>query len=155
MNTGLQHLECGPTHLNPTFGPNFVSSHGQIELNLPYCGSLDSNQLCGINVIGQGTYTSEGIDKICEALRVNSTLQFIRYKCFEPQNLAQILSAAADKSSLPLGSVDDHPLPIKQLKGEEAVKEIDLSNKGLGVASAIIIASLLKENTATESLECA
>ena len=54
-----------------------------------------------------------------------------------------------------LGSVDGHPLPFKQLKGEEAVKEIDLSYMGLGVASAIIIASLLKENTATESFKCA
>ena len=48
--------------------------------------------------------------------------------------------------------MDGHILPIKQLKGEE--KEIDLSDKRLGVASAVIIAGLLKENTATESLKC-
>ena len=70
-------------------------------------------------------------------------------------NLAQILSVAADKSPLPIGSVDGHPLPIKQLKGEEVVKDIDLLKKGLNVASAIIIASLLKENAATETLKCA
>ena len=35
----------------------------------------------------------------------------------------------------------------------QAVKEIDLSGNELGVASAIIIAGLLKENTTTESLK--
>ena len=66
----------------------------KIKLNLLEFGRLDNNQLCGRYYQASlaslvGTYTSEGIDKICEALRVNSTLQFIRYRCFEPQNLAQ------------------------------------------------------------------
>ena len=56
-------------------------------------------------------------------------------------------------------SLDGIPLPIKQLKGEEHVEEIDLSCKGygqqLGVASAVVIASLLGLNTATKSLKCA
>ena len=51
--------------------------------------------------------------------------------------------------------MDGHPLPVKQLKGEEVVKEIDLSDKKLGVASAVIIAALLEKNTATESLKYA
>ena len=56
-------------------------------------------------------------------------------------------------------SLDGIPLPIKQLKGEEHVEEIDLSGKGpgqrLGLASAVVIASLLGSNTATKSLKCA
>ena len=32
-------------------------------------GSLTENQLCGINREGQGTYTSEGITKLCEGLK--------------------------------------------------------------------------------------
>ena len=32
-------------------------------------GSLAENQLCGINWRGQGTYTSEGITKLCEGLK--------------------------------------------------------------------------------------
>ena len=47
-------------------------------------------------MLGFGTYTAEGIDKICEALKVNSTLQSLRYD-LNP-NLAQILSVAADKT---------------------------------------------------------
>ena len=76
--------------------PKFVSS----EPNLPYCGSLDGNELCGVDRSGRGTYTSEGIDKICAALQVNSTLQSLRYD-LNP-NLAQILSVAADKIELNL-----------------------------------------------------
>ena len=52
-------------------------------------------------------------------------------------------------------SIDGHPLPIKQLKGEEVVEEIDLSRKKLGDASAIVISSLIGTNTATKSLKCA
>ena len=50
-------------------------------------------------------------------------------------------------------SVDGHPLPIKELKGEEMVESIDLSGKGLGVASAVIIASLTSLNKVTKSLK--
>ena len=35
---------------------------------------LSSNQLCGINAYGQGTYTAEGITAIAEALKVTGSL---------------------------------------------------------------------------------
>ena len=41
-------------------------------------GSLDGNQLCGLDWTGRGTYTAEGIIAITEMLKVNSTLQSIR-----------------------------------------------------------------------------
>ena len=31
--------------------------------------SLGNNQLCGLDYMGDGTYTSEGITKLCEALK--------------------------------------------------------------------------------------
>ena len=34
----------------------------------PSLGSLTNNQLCGVNELGYGTYTTEGITKLCEAL---------------------------------------------------------------------------------------
>ena len=55
-------------------------------------------------------------------------------------------------------SLDGIPLPIKQLKGEEHVEEINLSGnyrQKLGVNSAVVIASLIGSNTATKSLKCA
>ena len=50
-------------------------------------------------------------------------------------------------------SLDDHPLEIKKLRGDEPAEEIDLSGKYLTHLSAIVIASLLPLNTATKSLE--
>ena len=42
-----------------------------------------------------------------------------------------------------LCSIDGHPLLIKQLKGDKPAESIDLSNKKLNVASAVVIASLI------------
>ena len=41
--------------------------------------SLDNNQLCGVDMFGDGTYTTEGITKIAEMLAMNTTLQSIRW----------------------------------------------------------------------------
>ena len=56
---------------------------------------------------------------------------------------------------LPFGSVDGHALQIDRLKGTKPTEKIDLSGKGLGVASAIIIASCIKENGVLKELKCA
>ena len=51
----------------------------------PLPGSLASNQLCGINpYTGQGTYTAEGIIKLCDALKVNETLKELEYAAPSP-----------------------------------------------------------------------
>ena len=60
-----------------------------------------------------------------------------------------------DTHASPLGSVDGHALQIDELKGTEPTERIDLSGKGLGVASAIIIASCIKENGVLKELKCA
>ena len=59
------------------------------------------------------------------------------------------------KCASPLGSVDGYALQIDELKGTKPVKKIDLSGKGLGVASAIIIASCIKENGVLKELKYA
>ena len=65
------------------------------------------------------------------------------------------MSAPADNNPFALGSVDGHALQIDELKGTKPTEKIDLSNKGLGVASAIIIASCIKENGVLKELKCA
>ena len=35
----------------------------------PALGSLEDNQLCGVDWEGKGTYTADGITKLCEALK--------------------------------------------------------------------------------------
>ena len=44
----------------------FVSAPIDTPLSL---GSLGSNQLCGLDDEGNGTYTTEGITKLCEGLK--------------------------------------------------------------------------------------
>ena len=34
-------------------------------------GSLDNNELCGIDMNGDGTYTTKGINKLCESLKTS------------------------------------------------------------------------------------
>ena len=49
-------------------------------------------------------------------------------------------------------NLDGYALPIKKLKGTEPVESLDLSNKRLGVASAIVIASLIGVNGALTTI---
>ena len=50
-------------------------------------------------------------------------------------------------------NLDGYALPIKKLKGTEPVESLDLSHKGLGVASAIVIASLICDNASLTRLD--
>ena len=51
--------------------------------------------------------------------------------------------------------MDGHALQIDELKGTKPTEKIDLSSKRLDVASAIIIASCIKENGVLKELKCA
>ena len=64
----------------------------------------------------------------------------------------QKCSAPAEHFACRARSVDGHPLPIDELKGTKPTEKIDLSNKKLGVASAIIIASCIKDNGSLKEL---
>ena len=50
-------------------------------------------------------------------------------------------------------NLDGYALPIKKLKGTEPVESLDLSGKNLGVASAIVIASLISVSGSLTSLD--
>ena len=50
-------------------------------------------------------------------------------------------------------NLDGYALPIKKLKGTESVESLDLSGKGLRVASAIVIASLIRDNGSLTRLD--
>ena len=53
------------------------------------------------------------------------------------------------------GSVDGHALQLDKLKGTKPTQYINLSSERLGVASAFIIASCIKENSVLKELKCA
>ena len=40
-----------------------------MPIDTPTLCSLAGNQLCGLNLYGNGTYTAEGITMLCEALK--------------------------------------------------------------------------------------
>ena len=50
-------------------------------------------------------------------------------------------------------NLDGYALPIKKLKGTDPVESLDLSGKQLGVASTIVIASLICVNGSLTSLD--
>ena len=49
--------------------------------------------------------------------------------------------------------MDGYALPVKKIKGTDPVETLDLSRKSLGVASAVVIASLIGVNGALTSVE--
>ena len=55
----------------------------------------------------------------------------------------------------PLGRVDLDALQIDELTGTKPTEKIQLGNKGLSVASGIIIASCIKGNGVLKELKCA
>ena len=50
-------------------------------------------------------------------------------------------------------NLDGFALPVKKLKGTDPVEMLDLSGKNLGVASAVVIASLIGVNGGLTSLD--
>ena len=65
------------------------------------------------------------------------------------------MTAGCDTLCACCHSVDGHPLPIDELKGIKAVESINLSGKGLQVASAIIISACIAGNAHLRELKCA
>ena len=89
--------------------------------------SLSSNQLCGLNYKGEGTYTTEGIVAIVEMLKVNTTLQSIR--CVARVRFLSQASAALVSARLLLipliPSIDSHVQARQQraqVRGGEACR---------------------------------
>jgi hypothetical protein len=58
--------------------PLFVILSTPVDTATPHICSLGNNQLCGLDYMGDGTYTSEGITKLCEALK-GSAVTSLRY----------------------------------------------------------------------------
>ena len=121
--------------------------------------SLPARSLAS-NMIGAKT---EGITALCDGLKGSAVTSL---ECAAAPNLhadctqchcpadPQKCSAPAENFACRARSVDGHPLPIDELKGTKPTEKIDLSNKKLGVASAIIIASCIKDNGSLKELRC-
>ena len=95
----------------------------------PALGSLDSNQLCGLDHEGRGTYTAEGITKLCEGLKGSA--------------VTSLRCAATPKCLLSCQR------PLTRL-----VSHCSLWGNRMGDKGASALAAVLKETQITH-LECA
>ena len=66
----------------------------------PALGSLCGNQLCGVNWEGEGTYTADGITKLCEALKGSAVTTL---ECAHAPRVLAFLSMPADTKANTLG----------------------------------------------------
>ena len=63
----------------------------------PFLDSLAENQLCGLDLMGRGTYTAKGITKLCEALKGSAVTSL---EC-APAPVLAFLSTPVDTLALP------------------------------------------------------
>ena len=99
------------------------------------CGSLSGNQLCGIDMSGNGTYTAEGINKLCESIKTSS--------------ITSLRCAAAVPAVLPEFSV---PADV-HLSCTCPVACGSLKNNRLGPEGGAVLAEGLNGNTTLTSLK--
>ena len=95
---------------------------------------MHDNRLCGVDFMGQGTYTSEGITKLCEGLKGSSVTSL---ECAAAQSVC-LLSTPVDTRLLSL------PPPIP----------CSLGFNGIRVEGASALAAVLKETRIT-NIKCA
>ena len=50
-----------------------------MTLGMHCLGSLANNMLCGIDYRGEGEFTAEGINTLCDALKSTTTLTSLKY----------------------------------------------------------------------------
>ena len=102
----------------------------------PSRGSLGDNQLCGVNKWGVGTYTTEGITKLCEALKGSAVTSL---ECAPPPRVFAFVSAPVDTLAL------SHHL-------RSAPRRLGWND--IGEKGASVLAAILKETKITD-LKCA
>ena len=84
--SAVTSLKCAGT---PECSP-FCQRPLTIPPKSSFPGSLSRNQLCGVDLRGQGTYTAEGITKLCEALKGSAVTSL---KCATTRSVCFCVSA--------------------------------------------------------------
>ena len=92
-------------------------------------------------------YSTEGVAALSAVLKTNSTIKELNLsKNYINAEAARIFSQDIhDNGALAFLTMHKHKLPVKEIK---TAKELDLSNKGLIAIDAIVIAALIKVQTA-------
>jgi hypothetical protein len=112
---------------------------------------LDLSGDQGVFGSGSNIGGTAGAKHVANMLLVNGALTEVRWpSVFGPQIVTcSELTACALRIQV---NLDGYALPITKLKGTEPVESLDLSNKRLGVASAIVIASRMGVNGGLTSI---
>ena len=93
---------------------------------------MTNNELCGVNLLGDGTYTTEGITKLCEALKGSAVTSL---KCTPPRVFACV--------SAPIDTPTFSPFPSCPFFA------CSISGNFIGAEGASALAAILKETQIT------
>ena len=102
---------------------------------------LSQNQLCGVDLLGNGTYTAEGVKAIADALGVNASLT----RCNILRNKMDVASAM-----LLVDAVKDKDCSLAGITPDQTTA--DFSYHGLEPPDAILLASDLSKAGVSASL---
>ena len=103
--------------------------------------NLSSNQLCGLDYCGRGTYTAEGITAIADAMLVNGSLMVTNLLGNQlDAEAAKMLAEVAKQKGISLCGI------------QRDQTTADFRNKGLNLPDAILLASDLSQAVVTGAL---
>ena len=88
----------------------FAFMSAPIDTSPSLCGSLSHNMLCGLDMYGNGTFTTEGITTLCEALK-GSTVTSL--ECAAAPSV-RFLSGGADAKAITCGGCQQRARWCKQ-----------------------------------------
>ena len=102
--------------------------------------NLYANQLCGLDSRGRGTYTSEGITAVANALRVNGSLTScdVRGNDIVGDGASQLSAAVLTNTKIE----KFNEIPIKEMRAD-SLTELDLKSKKIGVEGSMVVAGLV------------
>merc|ERR1712023_439032 len=111
--------------------------------------NLASNQLCGVDYDGRGTYTNEGITALADALGVNGSLTVLDISGNQigDEGMRAIGKSLLSSVTSKLGTLkcDAFNLP-------EAASTV-IFNKGIDPAAATLLAGVIKFNGSLTNLD--
>ncbi|KOO30865.1 protein nlrc3, partial [Chrysochromulina tobinii] len=124
---------------------NQLGDEGWGAIFAAICGNKDSkiisNQLCGLDYCGRGTYTAEGITAIADAMLVNGSLMVTNLLGNQlDAEAAKMLAEVAKQKGISLCGI------------QRDQTTADFRNKGLKLSDAILLASDLSQAVVTGAL---
>ncbi|KAK3282617.1 hypothetical protein CYMTET_9653 [Cymbomonas tetramitiformis] len=110
---------------------------------------LDSNQLCGLNIFGEGTYDASGNKALAEALVFNTSLNTLDIcdNGITGEAARQLAEVVLAHPSIKVFN----KMQMQDLK-DDKVTELDLSMKKIGVPGALVLGRLLVSNGSLNAL---